>query len=449
MRLVAVDITPEGHLVTVGGRNGAGKSSVLRSIAVALGGMQLAPEEPIRTGEHQASVFVDLGDLRVTRRFHRSRLTCDCKKDDDLRLDDPHAESCASHKWSDVESTLTVTNADGTAKYNSPQTMLDKLLGRLTFDPLTFLKDAKQGYTLAKLVGVDVAEFAARRNAAVAERTAAKRRYEAESAVVQIMPRHPDTPSKEIPMKEISDEMLRAEEYRRLAEEAAREVDRAKDGVTIANDQLSRLRTKRESLEHQLAELKNEEILKIAAAEDAGKTLDARRITAEAAKAVVPDSTAIREKLAEAEAVNQRVRTNRKRLEAEGKLLGLADEVEKHSAAVVAIDEERTNALRSAKFPVPGLGIAEDGDVLFNGIPLQQASSAEQLRVSVAIGLALNPSLKILLLRNGNVLDQDSLAAVAQQAEAADAQVWVEWVTTDAKDVSVMIEDGSTVHGQA
>jgi len=47
-----------------------------------------------------------------------------------------------------------------------------------------------------------------------------------------------------------------------------------------------------------------------------------------------------------------------------------------------------------------------------------------------------------LLIRGGNLLDDDSLKLVAEQAEAADAQVWVEWVTADAKDVQVMIEDG-------
>ena len=78
----------------------------------------------------------------------------------------------------------------------------------------------------------------------------------------------------------------------------------------------------------------------------------------------------------------------------------------------------------------------------FGSLPFSQASSSEQLRVSVAIGLALNPKLKVLLIRSGNLLDDDSLKAVAAQAEAAEAQVWVEWVTANAEGVSVMIEDG-------
>ena len=42
-RLKAVEITPEGNLVVVGGKNAQGKSSVMDSIAYALGGKKLVP----------------------------------------------------------------------------------------------------------------------------------------------------------------------------------------------------------------------------------------------------------------------------------------------------------------------------------------------------------------------------------------------------------------------
>ena len=61
----------------------------------------------------------------------------------------------------------------------------------------------------------------------------------------------------------------------------------------------------------------------------------------------------------------------------------------------------------------------------------------------MAIGLALNPQLKVLLVRQGSLLDTQSLANVAAQAEAADAQVWVERVTDTGEGVSVLIEDGA------
>ena len=54
-RLGLVEITPEGNLVTIGGKNGQGKSSVLDAIFVALKGRAVAPPKPIRAGEEMKS----------------------------------------------------------------------------------------------------------------------------------------------------------------------------------------------------------------------------------------------------------------------------------------------------------------------------------------------------------------------------------------------------------
>ena len=68
-RLRAVEITPDGTLQVVTGRNAQGKSSVLDAIWLALGGGTAARDtpRPVRDGEERASVTLDLGDLTVTR----------------------------------------------------------------------------------------------------------------------------------------------------------------------------------------------------------------------------------------------------------------------------------------------------------------------------------------------------------------------------------------------
>ena len=104
------------------------------------------------------------------------------------------------------------------------------------------------------------------------------------------------------------------------------------------------------------------------------------------------------------------------------------------------IDSEKARAIRDAKYPIEGLGFDVNG-VTLNGIPFSQSSSAQQLKVSVAIGLALNPSLRVLLIRDGSLLDEKSLAMLGQMAEKAGAQVWVERVGVD-DHTSVVIEDG-------
>ncbi|NGZ99664.1 hypothetical protein G5V59_02720 [Nocardioides sp. W3-2-3] len=50
----------------------------------------------------------------------------------------------------------------------------------------------------------------------------------------------------------------------------------------------------------------------------------------------------------------------------------------------------KADALAKATFPVDGLGFDDDG-VTYQGVPFAQASSAEQIRVSLAMAMSLNP----------------------------------------------------------
>lgn len=467
MRLVAVDITPEGHVVTVGGPNGAGKSSVLNSIAVALGGLSLAPEEPIRQGEGEAQVQVDLGDYVVTRKFARDKIvnTTDRGAPHPYRSDGVSAsKSCfvchqeenepihqnVPERWGETRSTLVVANKDG-ARYPSPQALLDRLLGELTFDPLTFARDEprRQGKTLRRLVGVDLSKIDDRRALAFAERAMHKKTYAIKEAQLLKMPKYDGVPTEEVSADEVTAELRRAEEVRVVAEEAERTRDAVQHRLNGAQASRESWEQKAESLLARIVQLQKEheeakaQVASFKAhAEAVGVELDARKTQADAARATVPAIADVHARVKEIERTNALVRANRERAAAEGELAALAQEVDARTEAISSCDDERRAALAAARFPVAGLGLDPDGGVTLNDLPFSQASSSEQLRVSVAVGLALNPELRVLLVRNGNMLDEDSLALVAKMAEEADAQVWCEWVTKDPSAVQVMIEEG-------
>ncbi len=110
------------------------------------------------------------------------------------------------------------------------------------------------------------------------------------------------------------------------------------------------------------------------------------------------------------------------------------------TAKIADLDKTKTDALAKAEFPVPGLSFDEDG-VTFNSIPLAQASSAEQIRVSLAIAMALNPKLRVLRIADGSLLDQESLALISETVTANDFQLWIERVG-NADEGAVIIEDG-------
>jgi energy-coupling factor transporter ATP-binding protein EcfA2 len=423
-RLTAVEITPTGDLILIGGRNGAGKSSVLDAIMYALGGASVVPSEPIRLGETEARITVDLGDMLVTRKFTRT--------DSD-----------------EIKSSVKVANKDGSI-FPSPQAMLDKLLGRLTFDPLQFAHDdpKKQDATLRALVGLDTTLLDGKRKSAVEKRADLNRRVASAAGRLVQLPRHDGMPEGEIPLGEVSTEMRRAEELRRLASEAGQAVSKAKDALAGSEQRIagsvSRIRLLKEQLEEATKELDILNAKKLTQTDE----LLARQQAELAAVQAVPNVEDIQLRLSEIEIINAKVRENRAFLEAKKSHAGIAAEVQVINTEIAALDAQKESLLTSAKFPVDGLGISDDG-VTFNGVPFVQASTAEQLRVSVAIGLALHPKLKVLLIRNGNALDEDSLRAVAEQAATADAQIWMEYVTKSAEGVSVLIEDGAVAYEQA
>ena len=457
MRLTAIDVTPTGDLVVVGGPNGAGKSSVLNAIAMALGGAALSPEEPIRAGESDAAVRADLGDLSVIRTWRRDRAACDCgrleaRNDGDGLTGPPHDPGCASlTKWGPTTTLLRVTSADGQATYRSPQAILDALLGRLTFDPLAFSRLAKDkpkeaGELLRQAAGLDLEAIDLRRAKAFAERTIANRDATTAAAVAGSMPAHEGVGVEEDDVTAIAMEVDAAVQAEKLAMHHGVAADEAERRQGEEQDKLEHLRDLVKAAERALAEAHEAVTTQEAKTGEWGGVLAVARRQAQESRAAVPELAPIRDRLRGAEAKNAKARANRARKEAEGGAMLLAAKAAALTEEIKRADADRAAAIAAAKFPVPGLGIAEDGTATLNGIPLAQASSSEQLAASVALGAALNPKLKVMLVRNGNLLDERHLAEMGEAASRLGIQLWVEWVTSGATGpANVLIEDGHVV----
>jgi len=76
---------------------------------------------------------------------------------------------------------------------------------------------------------------------------------------------------------------------------------------------------------------------------------------------------------------------------------------------------QKREAVASAKLPVDGIEFG-DGEIMFKGVPFSQASDAERLTVSIAIAMAMNPKLRVIRVRDGSLLDDGSMAILAQMA---------------------------------
>ena len=109
-----------------------------------------------------------------------------------------------------------------------------------------------------------------------------------------------------------------------------------------------------------------------------------------------------------------------------------------------AVEQEKADALAESNMPVEGLSVDEDG-VIYNDLPLKDGTNhTKQLEVCIKIGMAMNPKLRVVLIREGSLLDDENLAMIAKMAAESDYQVWIERVDTSGK-VGVVIEDGAVI----
>ena len=454
-----VEITPTGHVVEITGKNGQGKTSVLDAIWWALAGVRSHQPVPINRDHTKAQIKLDLGDLVVEREFKIL----------------PPAPGLQDNR---LTTRITVTNPEGTS-LKSPQTILDKLLGSLSFDPLKFAREdeAEQYRIIQEVCGIDLRasdiqnehDYTARR---VANKTAKDRRAAMTMVVVpRPMPARVDVGElvKERQRREKLNALradgirtretlerqhdARGVEIEKVIETAASHKTAAEQAKATLELQVTRLR---EEFNRTLAALKtashakvDEHQVLVGQFEGRAKNLSTewqalrKQIDALPATPDPETFTDLDEQLQQADVKNAKAEAAERQADTLKRLVTEAGDAEAESVRLSAeMDQRKMNAaiaVEKAALPIPGLTL-EHGRVTLNGLPFAQASDADQLRASCAIAMRGDQELKVIRIRNGSLLDEDSMKILAEMAADADYQVWVETVGTGKS--GIVIEDG-------
>lgn len=395
-RIQAIDITPDptNPIVAISGANAQGKSSVLDAIWSTLqtadANRATGTTKHIRDGADTARVQVTFDDITVTR------------------------------TWSAKgTSKLEVTANDTGAKFTSPQQLLDSLMGKLTFDPLAFtrMSSKEQTTTLASMVniGIDLDQVSAERKNLFTQRTDVGRDIKALGELPTV---DPTLPAEEVTASEILAQITEANGITLGRSNLTNEIDRSTDLLDDYAQQILNLQNlmeqegeRNQSLRAQLAELPE-----------------------------APNVDDLNRQLSLVEDTNQRIRGNQTARDLHQRHHDLTSQRDHLTAEINALDEAKANALAAAKFPLPGLSFNDDG-ITYNGQPLAQASTAEQLRVSCALAAATNPSIRVMRVTDGSLLDTASRQALADIATEHGFQIWMELVD-ESGDIGIVIEDG-------
>jgi len=403
-RIKVVDIKPEGNVVVVEGKNAQGKSSTLDAIAYALGGEKLIPKGVVRKGEEKAVIKVAVEGFVVTR------------------------------YWTNPDrSYLKIETEDGMTP-KSPQTFLDGKIGKIAFDPLKFLAmdREKKIRELKKVMELDIDDLEQKYNELYEKRREIKRdRDRVEKSYKEIQSGIPeDITEPKRGRKEVMEEIGKIVEWNsKVREERARidiisdRIERNSEQITEIDRQIILLTKKKRKLED-----------------------DNWKMTLE--KTQIEKSNKKEKETKELEGELEKIEQYMMAKEKIDMTKRLEKEKEKYDAVINAIEKEmsgmakeKTARIMNAKVPIEGLKI-EGNQILYNGVDFENLSSlSEKVKVSMAIAMAQNPELRIILIHDGSLLDKRSMGEVVKMAEEKDYQVWIEKVA-EGKGSAVYIENG-------
>jgi len=119
------------------------------------------------------------------------------------------------------------------------------------------------------------------------------------------------------------------------------------------------------------------------------------------------------------------------------------DEKEKVKEILQNLKQYKLNVMAETVFPVPGLDIRE-GQIFYNNHPLKSASGAEQMLVATAIARSEIPQdgLQALFILDPPQLDSDSWSTLEKFAEKEQVQIWIAKVEEEQEQSSIFLIEG-------
>jgi predicted nuclease with TOPRIM domain len=338
--------------------------------------------------------------------------------------------------------TLAIESKTNRSRYQSPQTLLDEQFGPISFDPLEFkrMKPEKQSKVLRELIklDVDVDALDAAHKAAYDRRREAKKDRDSLEIRRNAFGVPPGLPKEKVNETALVKELQQASEYNAELQELQRDREKLEEGVAKDEAEVKTLRTQAEELRARADNLDREASI----LEDGAKKA---RATMGKWEPLPPlkDAAQLAAQITEARSVNAGIDRRQQRDNYDDEINELDKEIEALNATMEESETAKARAMAEAEFPIPGLAFGDD-EVIYNNLPFEQASEAEQIKVSVAIGMASNPELRVMLIRDGSLLDARSVNVIAEMCLERDFQVFLEVTDTSGK-VGVYIEDGEVV----
>lgn len=398
-RIKAVKIEPtKNGLTIVGGNNNQGKTSVLDSIAWALGGDRYKPSNATREGSAiPPNLHIVMSNGLVVERKG---------KNSSLKVTDPNG------------------NKGG-------QQLLNEFVEQLALDLPKFMEASgkEKAQTLLQIIGVgnQLTALEKQEKELYNERLYVGRTADQKMKYAKEQPYYPEAPN-----DLISPSDLIRQQQEILAKNG--ENQKKRDQAVHLQVERNRLAEKVNSLEEEL-ERYRKQLNQV----DYDMTIAYKTV-----KELQDESTAeLEESIANIEEINRKVRANLDKNKAEEDARTYQDQYAELTKKIESVRDEKTDLLNAADLPLPELSV-KDGELIYKGQQWDNMSGSDRLKVSTAIVRKLNPKCGFVLLDKLEQMDLDTLHEFGQWLEQEGLQAIATRVSTG-DECSIIIEDGYVV----
>lgn len=402
-RIKAVKIEPTANgLTIVGGNNNQGKTSVLDSIAWALGGEKYRPSKAQRDGSTiPPTLHIVMSNGLVVERKGKN-------------------------------SSLKVTDPSGN---KGGQQLLNEFVEQLALDLPKFMESSgrEKAQTLLKIIGVgdqlDVLDK--KEKELYNSRLAIGRIADQKKKFANEQPYFPDAPKEMVSPSELirqQQEILARNGENQRKRDRLNEITMNKHRVF---DDIGRLDEQIATLQKQKEQLTEEYNQAVRDEETARKTV----------MELQDESTAeLEASLANIEEINRKVRANLDKDKAEEDALDYQNQYAALTEEINQTRQAKSDLLQSAELPLPELSV-QDGELVYKGQQWDNMSGSDRLKVSTAIVRKLNPKCGFVLLDKLEQMDLQTLNEFGKWLEQEGLQAIATRVSTG-DECSIIIEDG-------
>lgn len=395
-RVKAVKIEPTASGLTIlGGNNNQGKTTVLDSIAWALGGNKYRPSQAHREGSvTPPNIHLVLSNGLVVERKG---------KNSDLKVTDPSGQKAG-------------------------QNLLDSFVEELAINLPKFMEmtNKEKANTLLQIIGVgqQLFELEQEETRVYNERRAVGQIQDQKEKYAKEQPYFPEAPKELVSINDLIQQQQAI-----LGRNGENQRKRQNLATIQANHDRQVADIQR--LEAQLAQMKEQ--LQLTAAD-----LD---IAKRDALSLQDESTdELERNIAEIDDINRKVRANMDKDKAETDALEYKNKYDALTAQIEEVRKAKTELLTNADLPLPELSVV-DGELVYKGQKWDNMSGSDQLKVSTAIVRKLKPECGFILLDKLEQMDMNALKEFGLWLEQEGLQAIATRVS-NGEECTIIIEDG-------